>query len=110
MRSAKDEKVSEIRHAVELIVSRLDSQLRNKLLSLVSQKNVLTQETEHLESLLQVCYLPFFIIYSIIDSSNTFDLFSIGNGNDITKRIEKSIDKEKWGDSMCGRSGPASGP
>jgi len=53
VRSAKDEKVSEIRHAVELIVSRLDSQLRNKLLSLVSQKNVLTQETEHLESLLQ---------------------------------------------------------
>ena len=52
VRSAKDEKVSEIRHAVELIVARLDSQLRNKLLSLVGQKNVLTQETEHLETLL----------------------------------------------------------
>ena len=53
VRSAKDEKVSEIRHAVELIVARLDCQLRNKLLSLVAQKNVLTQETEHLEALLQ---------------------------------------------------------
>ena len=54
VRTAKDEKVSEIRHAVELIVSRLDSQLRSKLLSLVGQKNVLTQETDHLEVLLQV--------------------------------------------------------
>lgn len=54
VRTAKDEKVSEIRHAVELIVSRLDSQLRSKLLSLVGQKNVLTQETDHLEALLQV--------------------------------------------------------
>lgn len=55
VRSAKDEKVSEIRHAVELIVARLDSQLRNKLLSLVGQKNVLTQETEHLEVRGDVC-------------------------------------------------------
>lgn len=54
VRAAKDEKVSEIRHAVELIVSRLDAQLRNKLLSLVGQKNALTQETDHLETLLQV--------------------------------------------------------
>ena len=54
VRTAKDEKVSEIRHAVELIVSRLDSQLRSKLLSLVGQKNVFTQETDHLEALLQV--------------------------------------------------------
>lgn len=58
VRSAKDEKVTEIRHTVELIISRLDSQLRNKLLSLVGQKNVLTQETEHLEALLQVCHQP----------------------------------------------------
>ena len=54
VRAAKDEKVGEIRHAVELIVSRLDAQLRSKLLSLVGQKNVLTQETDHLEALLQV--------------------------------------------------------
>lgn len=54
VRAAKDERVSEIRHAVELIVSRLDSQLRSKLLSLVGQKNVLTQETDNLEALLQV--------------------------------------------------------
>ena len=54
VRTSKDEKVGEIRHAVELIVSRLDAQLRNKLVSLVEQKNVLTQEMDHLESLLQV--------------------------------------------------------
>jgi hypothetical protein len=62
VRTAKDEKVSEIRHAVELIVSRLDSQLRSKLLSLVGQKNVLTQETDHLEALLQV---DFFTLMSL---------------------------------------------
>lgn len=72
VRSAKDERVSEIRHAVELIISRLDSQLRNKLLSLVAQKNVLTQETEHLESLLQVRVI-------VILSSNPLRLPSIAH-------------------------------
>jgi len=62
VRTAKDEKVGEIRHAVELIVSRLDAQLRNKLVSLVEQKNVLTQEMDHLESLLQVFHLRLKIV------------------------------------------------
>lgn len=53
VRAAKDEKVREIRNAVELIVARLDSQLKSKLLTLMGQKNSLTQETEQLESLLQ---------------------------------------------------------
>lgn len=53
VRNAKDEKVREIRTAVELMVGRLDSQLKVKLLTLMRQKNSLTQETEQLEHLLQ---------------------------------------------------------
>ena len=52
VRGAKDEKVREIRNAVELMIARLDSQLKQKLLALMSQKNSLTQETEQLENLL----------------------------------------------------------
>ncbi|XP_039746622.1 uncharacterized protein LOC120624248 isoform X2 [Pararge aegeria] len=53
VRSAKDERVREIRNAVELMISRLDSALKAKLLTLMGQKNSLTQETEQLEHLLQ---------------------------------------------------------
>ncbi|KAL1140618.1 hypothetical protein AAG570_000548 [Ranatra chinensis] len=53
VRTAKDERVREIRNAVELMIARLDSQLKNKLVTLMGQKNSLTQETEQLESLLQ---------------------------------------------------------
>lgn len=53
VRSAKDEKVREIRNAVELMVGRLDAQLKVKLMTLMRQKGSLTQETEQLENLLQ---------------------------------------------------------
>jgi tripartite motif-containing protein 37 len=53
VRAAKDERVREIRNAVELMIARLDSQLKSKLLTLMGQKNSLTQETEYLEALLQ---------------------------------------------------------
>lgn len=53
VRNAKDEKVREIRNAVELMVGRLDSHLKLKLLTLMRQKSSLTQETEQLEQLLQ---------------------------------------------------------
>ncbi|XP_055855337.1 uncharacterized protein LOC129917252 isoform X2 [Episyrphus balteatus] len=53
VRKAKDEKVREIRNAVELMVGRLDSQLKVKLVTLMRQKNSLSQETEQLEHLLQ---------------------------------------------------------
>eukprot|EP00794_Sanderia_malayensis_P014324 gene14324-15813_t len=53
VRTAKEERVREIRSAVELMVARLDTQLKSKLLTLMGQKNALTQETELLESLLQ---------------------------------------------------------
>jgi tripartite motif-containing protein 37 len=53
VRCAKDEKVREIRNAVELMVSRLDAQLKVKLISLMRQKNALSLETESLEHLLQ---------------------------------------------------------
>ncbi|KAK2111315.1 Tripartite motif containing 37 [Saguinus oedipus] len=76
VRNAKDERVREIRNAVEMMIARLDTQLKNKLITLMeywyvdmykdlkieriftvdttfSQKTSLTQETELLESLLQ---------------------------------------------------------
>lgn len=53
VRAAKDERVREIRNAVELMIARLDSQLKAKLLTLMAQKNSLTLETEQLEALLQ---------------------------------------------------------
>lgn len=52
IRAAKDDRVREIRNAVELMIARLDSQLKQKLLMLVAQKNSLTQETEQIENLL----------------------------------------------------------
>ncbi|XP_015120522.1 E3 ubiquitin-protein ligase TRIM37 isoform X1 [Diachasma alloeum] len=53
VRAAKDERVREIRNAVELMIARLDSQLKAKLLTLMGQKNSLTLESEQLEALLQ---------------------------------------------------------
>ncbi|XP_026472335.1 E3 ubiquitin-protein ligase TRIM37-like isoform X2 [Ctenocephalides felis] len=53
VRAAKDERVREIRNAIEMMIARLDNQLKTKLLTLMGQKNVLTQETEQLEHLLQ---------------------------------------------------------
>uniref|UniRef100_A0A3B3IE99 Tripartite motif containing 37 n=1 Tax=Oryzias latipes TaxID=8090 RepID=A0A3B3IE99_ORYLA len=53
VRGAKDERVREIRNAVEMMIARLDNHLKNKLITLMGQKTSLTQETELLESLLQ---------------------------------------------------------
>ncbi|XP_054723895.1 uncharacterized protein LOC129234017 [Uloborus diversus] len=53
VRSAKDDRVHEIRHAVEHMISRLDAQLKSKLLTLMAQKNSLSQETEQLETILK---------------------------------------------------------
>lgn len=52
VRAAKDERVREIRNCVELMIARLDSQLKSKLLVLMGQKNSLSQETEQVEQLL----------------------------------------------------------
>lgn len=52
VRTAKDEKVREIKNAVEQMVFRLDAQLKVKLASLIRQKSSLTLETEQLEHLL----------------------------------------------------------
>ncbi len=53
VRSAKDERVREMRAAVELMIERLDSQLKTKLLALMTQKNALTQHIDQLELLFQ---------------------------------------------------------
>ncbi|XP_077995341.1 E3 ubiquitin-protein ligase TRIM37-like [Glandiceps talaboti] len=53
VRTAKDERVREIRNAVEMMIARLETQLKSKLITLMGQKNQLNHETELLESLLQ---------------------------------------------------------
>lgn len=53
VRSAKDERVSEMRTAVNLMAGRLESQLKGKFGTLMDRKTSLTQETEQLEHLLQ---------------------------------------------------------
>ena len=52
VRAAKDDRVREIRNCVELMIARLDSQLKSKLLVLMGQKNTLSQDTEQIEQLL----------------------------------------------------------
>jgi len=53
VKTAKDERVREIRNAVELMVARLENQLKNKILTLMSQRNKLSQDTETMESMIQ---------------------------------------------------------
>ncbi|XP_046576817.1 E3 ubiquitin-protein ligase TRIM37-like [Haliotis rubra] len=53
VKNAKDERVREIRNAVELMIARLESQLKSKLMTLMGQRNQLSQETEMLESVIQ---------------------------------------------------------
>uniref|UniRef100_K1RGH1 E3 ubiquitin-protein ligase TRIM37 n=1 Tax=Magallana gigas TaxID=29159 RepID=K1RGH1_MAGGI len=62
VKTAKDERVREIRNAVELMIARLETQLKSKLLTLMgkspkiyfySQRGQVTQDTEKLETLIQ---------------------------------------------------------
>ncbi|XP_064612300.1 E3 ubiquitin-protein ligase TRIM37-like isoform X2 [Liolophura sinensis] len=53
VKNAKDERVREIRNAVELMIARLDTQLKSKILTLMAQRGQQTQETQLLESLIQ---------------------------------------------------------
>lgn len=53
IKSAKDERVREIRNAVELMITRLDAQLKLKLMTLMNHKTSLNEETENIELLLQ---------------------------------------------------------
>lgn len=53
VKNAKDERVREIRNAVELMVSRLENQLKSKIYTLIGQRNQLSQETESIDNLIQ---------------------------------------------------------
>ncbi|ODN01280.1 E3 ubiquitin-protein ligase TRIM37 [Orchesella cincta] len=53
VRTAKDQRVREIRNAVELMIARLDAQLKAKLTTLVNQKGHLTRKSEDIECLLR---------------------------------------------------------
>lgn len=61
VKQAKDERVREIRNAVELMIARLETQLKNKLATLMKQRGLLTQETDDLEQLLQQVRLQSFL-------------------------------------------------
>ena len=50
VKGAKEEKVREIRNAVELMVARLENQLKNKIITLMNQRNKLSQETEAMDA------------------------------------------------------------
>lgn len=41
VRGAKDERVREIRNAVEMMIARLDNQLKNKLITLMGKARLL---------------------------------------------------------------------
>ena len=50
--TAKEDRVREIRNGADMMVSRLDSQLKAKLYTLMGQKNSLIEETDTLTALL----------------------------------------------------------
>ncbi|KAF8788084.1 E3 ubiquitin-protein ligase TRIM37 like protein [Argiope bruennichi] len=53
VRASRDERIREIHHAAEHMISRLNAQLKTKLFTLMAKKNSLSQETEHLETILK---------------------------------------------------------
>lgn len=53
VREAKEERVKEIRTAVDQMIGRLDAQLKVKLMTLMRHKRFLAKETEQLERLVQ---------------------------------------------------------
>lgn len=51
VKNGKEEKVREIRNAIEMMIARLENQLKNKLLILMNQRNKLSEETEAMETM-----------------------------------------------------------
>lgn len=52
VKCAKEDRARELRNAVELMVNRLDGQLKAKLIVLMNQRNKLSQESETMESMM----------------------------------------------------------
>jgi tripartite motif-containing protein 37 len=50
VKNGKDERVREIRNAVELMVARLETQLKTKVIDLMNQRNLLAQESESIDT------------------------------------------------------------
>lgn len=65
VRDTKEERVKEIRNAVDQMIARLDAQLKVKLMTLMRHKRYLTKETEQLERLVQE------IDYQVLTSSQS---------------------------------------
>jgi hypothetical protein len=53
VKGAKDERVREIRNAIELMVARLENQLKSRVITLMNQRNKLSQESESLDVTVQ---------------------------------------------------------
>jgi hypothetical protein len=51
VKAAKEDRVREIRNAVELMIARLESQLKKKLVNLMGHRNKIGQETEIMEEI-----------------------------------------------------------
>lgn len=59
VRGAKDERVREIRNAVEMMIARLDNQLKNKLITLMGKHT----HTQNLKCILYTVTLDVFLIF-----------------------------------------------
>ncbi|KAG8231268.1 hypothetical protein J437_LFUL011122 [Ladona fulva] len=53
VRTARDEKANEVCRALDSMLSRIDSQLKSKILTLTARKGLLGQESEKLESIIK---------------------------------------------------------
>lgn len=62
VKQAKEERVRELRNAIELMITRLDSQLKSKLVTLMGQRSQLFQVSwvHHLDLPLSVAFFNFF--------------------------------------------------
>ena len=59
MKNAKDERVREIRNAVELMIARLESQLKNKLHTLMGKLSSLPETVNPISTDLDILLLQF---------------------------------------------------
>jgi tripartite motif-containing protein 37 len=80
VKGTKDERVREIRNTVELMIAKLENQLKNKVLILMNQRNKLSHETEAMESTIQDIEVE-------IRNKSKSDL--IIKSNDIIKKCEE---------------------
>lgn len=68
VRGAKDERVREIRNAVEMMIARLDNQLKNKLITLMGRTHIvhtLTVKSRCPDKCFFFLFLAFYIHFNL---------------------------------------------